>query len=283
MSNNRDYMICEIDEYNNIRAINNSGIYHNINEAICCMLDIVLVYKCPKEYEPLNEPVKSNKQDIGIFEVEVNPDNTFIVLSKIVINKRDLSMASLTLGEEITRKYFNLSKSRYNTISDISLELFGNNPTIQEINNVCQEFIELSVRHFKNMIQTNQNIDNFEPDIKELARLFEPKKMHRLYYERLIQEKIIDDLTAQIRNLGYYCKISIQEFKSINPFVEPRVYLSYIAPVKIIDSYLHIVEMNSMNLEEDESKLYVLKKFCKNNDIKEYSSIYKCLLSKIQF
>ncbi|AKI79524.1 hypothetical protein [Acanthamoeba polyphaga mimivirus] len=41
--------------------------------------------------------------------------------------------------------------------------------------------------------------------------------------------------------------------------------------------------MNSMNLEEDESKLYVLKKFCKNNDIKEYSSVYKCLLSKIQF
>ncbi|AKI80476.1 hypothetical protein QJ850_gp223 [Acanthamoeba polyphaga mimivirus] len=274
-------MICEIDERNNIRVINNSGIYHNINEAVCCMLDIILLYKFPKEYEPLNEPVKSNNQDIGVFEVEVNPDNTYIILSKIIINKRDLSMASLTLGEEITRKYFKLSNSRYNTISNISLELFGNNPTIQEIDDVCREFIDLSVGHFKNMIQTNQNIDNFELDMKELAKLFGPKKMHRLYYERLIQEKIIDNLTTQIRNLGYYCKFSIQEFKSINPFVEPRVYFSYIAPVKIIDSYLHIVEMNSMSLEEDESKLYVLKNFCKNNGIKEYSSIYKCLLSKI--
>lgn len=280
MTTNTSYKICSISIHGKITSINDS-CYHTISDAVYYMLDTVLFYKCPRDYEPLDMNIQTNcptncQSNIGIFKVEMTSDTEFIPVSQIIIRKSDIGFVTMIMGEEVVDKYLSICRHRDMTIPKLCQEVFGPNPSLSEIENNCNIFVKTSLESMKKFVLSGESIENFEFHFKELASLFVGLKLHEHYYERLAKEIIIPKLSKELHSLNYYCK-----FNTHSENGNLRLYFNYVADKSIVDSCLTMVKLKLADVTEDENPIYILKKFCRDNYIKEYSSLYKCMENNI--
>ncbi|BCS82839.1 hypothetical protein QLL95_gp1284 [Cotonvirus japonicus] len=269
------YKICEINSRGDIIDIDDY-YYRILSNAIFDLFDTILYYKCPSDDKPIDQPIDMNcNVDIGIFEVEPEFDTTkYTIKSKIYIRKKDAKLTSLIIGENIVDKYLENYQTKNINVAKMCQILYGDNPSLQQIKNASRQFIEDFVCAFNNYINSGEKAETFEFNLNKFQELFGGCKLHHQHYVRIFNEYVLQNLIEKINNLGFYCKIAIS---NINLKETLKIYFVYITEKKLIDSFISIIDFHSKMSNEGKNKFSIMKSICCDNNIPEYSGLFKCL------
>ncbi|AGF85656.1 hypothetical protein QJ854_gp126 [Moumouvirus goulette] len=252
-------------ENNGVEIIDES--YGYLTNAIMKMFNVILSYKFPNINERIDKPINMNCINyIGIFETNQN-NNT---LRRVNLTRNDFPKYVFPMDEKIIEIYL---KSCDENLANLCLKMFGDNPYEFIVDERCKMFIKQCVEDFNKI---DIDMENFEFNMEYFVDLI-PGVHCVEYYERVLTTYVIENLEKEILRLGFYSKIRL-----VVGLEGMRLYFSYIVEKKLVDSHLYILNKKFETLEEDESKRYIMSKYCELNDIEIYSSVYKSLSQIIQ-
>nr|AEX63199.1 hypothetical protein mv_R997 [Moumouvirus Monve] len=241
--------------------------YEYLTNAIMKMFNTILIYKLPAVTERIDKSINMNCINyIGIFETNKNNN----ILKRVNLTRNDFPKYVFPMDEKIIEIYL---KSCDDNIANLCLKMFGDNPYEFIVNERCKMYINKCVDDF---MRIDNDVENFEFDLEYFLNLI-PGVHCVEYYERILSTYVINKLENEILKLGYYSKIRL-----IVGLEGMRLYFSYIIEKKLVDSHLYILNKKFETLEEDESRRYIMSKYCELNGIEIYSSIYKSLSQLIQ-